>query len=577
MPDGYLPLVPKKEAEKNIGDWVNGKQITGEDFYKNHTWNPQTNKWEQNDDIQDNWWKDDKTPTDMWDEFPEYQIPQEILDLIGGNEQAAQNIIGAAQTGADQGMGFAQDAMSMYSQTAQNLLDIYSAAGVKTRGYAQDQMGMYTQAGQDIKGTAAQSQAMLNQEADKLVSMYGMSRQQALGIAKDQMGMYGQAAGELKSSALADQGLARGEAGKMRDDYESGAQRLEGLYGGMKDEVMGAAKRERREVMGELTGMRDKTLDIYQQRAYGDDAGFGARREELGAAAAGAQRGIRDMSGGTGAGLGAMANLYGQQQAGMRDIGIQEAIYKTARTGELGEMTRLTGNDVAQGYRNVAQDYIDANIRSTATMGAGLAQATELRGRGQAGYIDTVMGTGVNTRNALGMGAEMMGRGYTGMMNAEMQSAANLGQGMYQGAQMRQQGYQGVMDASYNQADLMGRGYTGMMNAEMDTASMMGQGMYQGANLMGQGYQGLSNASFSGANMMMGAYGDAAGLRAQSALEMANQKQLEYNYNQFIPHQMETQFLTDQYSDKDAFNSWLEMLGGIASSELGSATGGSPY
>lgn len=578
----YVAPTPKTPAQKNVGDWVNGKQITWEDFAPHHTWNPHTKQWEQNEE--GNWWEDwdfdSHSATgdgNMFDDWPEYQIPDEIqqlVDLYTGYGQQIEQEVGA---GVQAGIGAAEDALGYYQGVASDLTNLYGGIRDDVMGTAQDQFDYLQQAGQNIYGLAGQQQAMLNQQADQLVNMYGLSREQALEIARRSAQDYRTAATGIEGSARTDMGLARGEAGLMRDEMLGAAGRLDKLYGGVRGDVMREARRERREVMGELTGMRSDVMDIYQQRAYSGLPGERLMSERLGASTAAGIRNIREIAQGGGGALGAVAQLHQQQQQGLQNLAIQGAQYQAQMTGELGQAMRATALDVAQGYRGVAQDYIDANLRSAAMAGSGMAQAAQLRGSARQGYIDTVRGTGADLRGALATGAGLRGAGAQQMLDAELSSAQMLGQGMATATGFQQAGYQGMMDAATTQAGLMQSGYQGLMDANLQSGQMLGQGMYQGASLIGQGYGNLQNAYMTGAGLTADALATSAGLQGDALAAMANQRQLQYQYNELAPHQAELQFNIDQMNMINPWKDWLNFQSQTMGYDYDLATGGRPY
>jgi len=174
------------------------------------------------------------------------------------------------------------------------------------------------------------------------------------------------------------------EVQQMLDEYNTGAGKIEGLYETSRDEILGEARRARKESIGALQQSQDEALDIFKGRAYGNMPGYQQSLEQYGQQMAGGVRSVRERAGSGGAGLGAVADIYSSQQQGINQLGIANAQYMGARQGELGDMVRQTGLDMSGAYRTLAQDYINANLQSTGQLGGAYQAGTGMRTAGMA-------------------------------------------------------------------------------------------------------------------------------------------------------------------------------------------------
>lgn len=182
------------------------------------------------------------------------------------------------------------------------------------------------------------------------------------------------------------------------------------LLGQSKQDQLREARLMGKQVMGAYEQGYESSLDILSQQAYGGLPGEQQYLENLQAGTAATVNALLQRGGGTGGTLGAIADVYTSQQAGMRDLAAQRAQYQAAGMQNLAGAYQQYGQGRASIYEMLGQtrlgirsnmDQVLANTRiglanqyanayqsTTGALGSALDRGTQLMTNALGGIAD---------------------------------------------------------------------------------------------------------------------------------------------------------------------------------------------
>ena len=246
------------------------------------------------------------------------------------------------------------------------------------------------------------------------------------------------------------------------------------------------------------------TLGYYQTLANRNQLpGQNIMEQNVQANTAGALNKVREFGGTSQGALGAITNLYGQQQAGMRDIGLGAANYQAQNQANLANYMGTVGAQRAGVYNRMGEAAM-TGAQTTATGQQMLTQAQQNASGDVANYYAGLAPQSANILSGL-----MQQR-----LNAEQQQAdlarrsildvaSTVGQGLSTASQYQDQSYYYNQLMPYQNATNF---YNAMMGVGGQSSDLTNTAMNMyntNASLYNQGQQGWTNAAATGAGTIL--------------------------------------------------------------------------
>jgi hypothetical protein len=220
-------------------------------------------------------------------------------------------------------------------------------------------------------------------------------------------------------------GLAREDVNRIRDIQQRS-----------RDATLNQAYAGRKEMLAELQRGGDRALDIQRLQAFGGLPGERMTQEQLQANFAATQRAIKERAGGGSGALGAIAQGYGQQVQGQRQLAVDRAQYQAQGMANLAGGEFQQSQRMADAMRQSRLDIAGAEMATAQNMSDAYLATSEYLTNMIGGYARDIADAQFAGANALSSmdyatGQNVINMGYKG--------ASLVGQGLQNVAQQRQQ------------------------------------------------------------------------------------------------------------------------------------------